>query len=172
MSAIGIIRKDPQYKKFSELWTRLQRDFDVDSTVSECHALHTSRLSTQIKDSKGQFSPQMLLEASAVDLSNRSRMSFLAANLQLRLSKFKSALEAIDNYINNKYCAEAGFRTIDERKKFCRRVLKEYIMYYEKGAAALEFVEALIKDIDQAGYNLRNMVDCLKLLSETKGKII
>lgn len=169
---IKTIRKDPQYKKFKTVWVRVQKDLDIDVAVEECKILHNARLSTKIKDNKGQFSPQQLFDANAIDLSTRSRMSFIAANLQLRLSKLDSALDAIQNYILNTYSKDIGVRTIDGQKKFVRRVLKQYIELYEQGKAALEFIQVLIRDIDQTGYAMRNMVDCVKLLSETKGKVI
>lgn len=169
---IKTIRKDPQYKKFKTVWIRIQKDLDIEVAVEECKILHNARLSTKIKDNKGQFSPQEIFDANAIDLSTRSRMSFIAANLQLRLSKLNSALDAIQNYILNSYQNEIGIKTIDGQKKFLRRVLKAYIELYDQGKAALEFIQFLIKDIDQTGYAMRNMVDCLKLLSETKGKVI
>lgn len=169
---VATVKKDSQFTEFKNVWTRLIKDFDPDSAVSECQALHNSRLSTKIRDNKGQFSPQMLIDASAIDLSTRSRMSYIAANLQLRLSKLESAIDAMDNLITSKYCPEFEIKTVDDKRKFVKRVLKSYVITFEKGKAALEFIEALIKDIDQAGFNLRNMVDCVKLLSETKGKII
>lgn len=169
---IKTIREDKEYKKFKTIWTRIQKDLDIETAIEECKILHNARLSTKIKDNKGQFSPQQLFDANAIDLSSRSRMSFIAANLQLRLSKLDSALDAVQNYILNTYSKEIGVKTIDGQKKFIRRVLKQYIQLYEQGKAALTFIEVLIKDIDQTGYSMRNMVDCVKLLSETKGKVI
>lgn len=171
-STIEEIRADEQFKKFKRMFLRVQKTITLDEYVAECQTLHASRLSTKISDSKGQFSPQMLMDANAIDLSSRSRMAFIAANLKLRLSKLESAMDAIDSYIVNQYGSQIQARTIDERKKFVHRVLKNYVQYIDECKAGLSFIEALMKDIDQSGFSMRNMVDCLKLLSETKGKII
>lgn len=165
---IAEIHKDPQYKKFKLMVERIQKTIDLESTIEECKTLHHSRISTKIKDSKGQFKPEMLIDANAIDLSNRARMTFIASELQLRLSKIDSAIDAIENYLVSTYADQYKLRTVDMRKKFVLRVIKNQHKYYQEGKACLEFIYALIKDIDQSGYHLRNMVDCIKILSEKK----
>lgn len=164
------ILNDDNYKKFKDTWGRIENTLKDEEAVEECKTLHNARLSTKIRDNKGQFSVQQLYDANAIDLSTRSRMVYLAANLKLRLSKLETAFDAIQNYIINRYTED--LRTIDAKNKFAKRVLNSYIKRINTANAALEFIEALIKDIDQSGYSMRNIVDCVKLLSETKGKII
>lgn len=169
---VSVIRADAAFKKFKTAWERISSGIDAEGAVEECKLLHVARKSAKLKDSKGQFSPQTLLDASAIDLSNRSRMVYVAADLQWRISKLDSAMDAVQNHITANYADKIPARTIDERKRFINNVLKNYVSEFDAAKAALTFIESLIKDIDQTGYGLRNMIDCLKLLSETKGKVL
>lgn len=168
MSNVSIVRKDKQYITFKALVVKIQQSVDLDAIIQECKVLHNSRISTKIKDNKGQFKPEMLIDANAIDLANRSRMAFLASDLQLKLSKLESAIEAFENYVVNEYSTAFQLRTVDMRKRFAESCMKNQLKYYKQGKATLEFINALIKDIDQAGFNLRNMVDLIKILSEKK----
>ena len=167
---MNAVLTDENYKKFKTTWARIEATLADEAAVEECKTLHNARLSTKIRDNKGQFSVQLLYDANAIDLATRSRMVFLAANLKLRLSKLETAFDAINTYIINKYTND--LRTIDAKNKYAKRILNSYIKRINTAHAALEFIEALIKDIDQSGFSMRNIVDCVKLLSETKGKII
>ena len=95
-------------------------------------------------------------------------MTYLASDLQLKLSKLDSAIEAFENYVVTNYSQAFQLSSVDARKRFARSCMKNQVKYYTQGKATLDFVNALIKDIDQTGYNLRNMVDLLKILSEKK----
>lgn len=164
------VRNDSEYQKFKTVFTKISGSYDLGQWVDEAKILYNARLATRIKDSKGQFSAQLLMDASAIDLSSRSRLAYIAAELRLKLSKMSSLLDAIYSYIYTNYCSE--IRTIEEKKQFISLVLKRYYKIYDDGNSALEFIESFIKDIDQSGYALKNMIECMKLLSETKGKII
>ena len=164
------VRNDSEYQKFKTLFTKICDSYDAQQWVNEAKLLYNARLSVRIKDSKGQFSPQLLMDASAIDLSSRSRLAFIAAELKLKLSKMSSLLDAIYSYIYTNYCG--NIRTIEEKKQFISLVLKRYYKVYDDDNSALEFIESFIKDIDQAGYGLKNMIECMKLLSETKGKVV
>lgn len=168
MSNIGIVHKDKQYATFKAIVAKVQQSVDLDAIVQECTVLHNSRISTKIKDNKGQFRPELLIDANAIDLSNRSRMTYLASDLQLKLSKLDSAIEAFENYVITNYSQAFQLNSVDARKRFARSCMKNQVKYYTQGKATLDFVNALIKDIDQTGFNLRNMVDLLKILSEKK----
>ena len=82
--------------------------------------------------------------------------------------KLNSAIEAFENYVINNYSSAFQLRTADSKKRFARLCMKNQIKYYEQCEATLNFINAMIKDIDQSGYNLRNMVDLIKILSERK----
>ena len=168
MSNIGIVHKDKQYATFKAIVAKVQQSVDLDAIVQECTVLHNSRISTKIKDNKGQFRPELLIDANAIDLSNRSRMTYLASDLQLKLSKLDSAIEAFENYVITNYSQAFQLNSVDARKRFACSCMKNQVKYYTQGRATLDFVNALIKDIDQTGFNLRNMVDLLKILSEKK----
>ena len=64
------------------------------------------------------------------------------------------------------------FTTENSRQSYINTVLKSYISEVDKAKSFIQLCDTLVKDIDQAGFNLRNMLDCLKLISETKGKVI
>lgn len=165
---ISDVHSDKHYITFNKIYIRIQKSIDIDAIIDECRVLHNSRISTKIKDNKGQFKPEMLIDANAIDLANRARMTYLASDLQLKLSKLNSAMEAFENYLLNEYSTAYQLKTVEARKRFAKLIMKTQLKYYQQGMAALDFINALIKDIDQTGYGLRNMVDLIKILSEKK----
>ena len=120
MSDVSVVHKDKQYATFKAIAVKIQQSLDLDSILSECRVLHNSRLSTKIKDNKGQFKPELLIDASAIDLSNRSRLVYLASDGQLKFSTRNSAIEASENYVINNYSTAFQLSTADSKKRFAR----------------------------------------------------
>lgn len=90
-----------------------------------------------------------------------------------KISVIGSFNSSISKHIYSNYLViEPSLKTEAQKNNFISDFLAVYKEYVKKGTPIVEMADAFIKDIDQAGFSLRNMMDCLKLLSETKGKII
>lgn len=113
------------------------------------------------------------MEASLQDLAARSRMVEIRVQLSRRLALLEALISSISKHIYSNYLViEPSLKTEAQKNNFISDFLAVYKEYVKKGTPIVEMADAFIKDIDQAGFSLRNMMDCLKLLSETKGKII
>lgn len=166
------IRNDDEYKKFKRI-IKLELDrLNIEQDQKEVLSLHSSRLSRSIYD-KRQYSAQVLIDASMMDLSFRSRIVEIRVKASLHVSIMQAAISSIKKYIYSKYVQNsAQFSTEASRQAYIDTVLKNYVKAVDAVESFLQLCDTIVKDIDQAGFNLRNMLECLKLLSETKGKIV
>lgn len=167
------IRADSKYTKFKEIMTKELGRIDLEADITELKTLHQTRQSRVLYGNKNKYSANVLMEASLQDLSARSRMVEIRVSLSNRLAVMESAIKAFSRYIYVEYVLnDPNYTTEAQRNNFISDVLVVWKEKVERGKIVLEMADAFIKDIDQAGYNLRNMMDCLKLLSETAGKVI
>ena len=167
---LAIIREDEEYKKFRKVIKLELERLNLEQDQKEVLSLHASRLSRTIYD-KRQYSAQILIDASMMDLAFRSRMVEIRVKASLHVSIMEAAISSIRKYLYSKY-VQSSFSNESARQSYIDTVLKAYLKEVEKAKAFLQLCDTLVKDIDQAAFNLRNMLECLKLLSETKGKII
>ena len=169
---LAVIRDDEEYKKFRKVIKLELERLNLAQDQKEVLSLHSSRLSRTIYD-KRQYSAQILIDASMMDLAFRSRIVEIRVKASLHISIMETAIASIKKYLYSKYIqTSASFGTENARQSYIDTVLKAYLKEVEKAKAFLQLCDTLVKDIDQAAFNLRNMLECLKLLSETKGKII
>lgn len=172
LSVLEQIREDSEFEKFKRVIKREKERLHLLEDEKEVLGLHASRISRTMYD-KRQYSAQALMDATSSDLAYRSRMVELRVKASLRISMMEAAIGSIRKYIYTKYVkANGAFSTEASRQAFIDTVLKSYITDVNEARALIELCDTLIKDIDQASFSLRNMLECLKLLSETKGKII
>lgn len=167
---LAVIRDDEEYKKFRKVIKLELERLNLDQDQKEVLSLHSSRLSRTIYD-KRQYSAQILVDASMMDLAFRSRMVEIRVKASLHVSIMEAAIASIRKYLYSKYI-QSNFSNEAARQSYIDTVLKSYLREVEKAKAFLQLCDTLVKDIDQAAFNLRNMLECLKLLSETKGKIV
>lgn len=169
---LSLIRDDTEYKKFRKVIKLELERLNLEQDQKEVLSLHASRVSRTIYD-KRQYSPHVLMDASTMDLAFRSRIVELRVKASLHISIMETAINSIKQYIYSKYVQNSNvFTTENSRQSYINTVLKSYISEVDKAKSFIQLCDTLVKDIDQAGFNLRNMLDCLKLISETKGKIV
>lgn len=172
VSLLGLIRADAEYKKFKLIVERTQGKLKIQEDLNEAFALHTSRLSPQMYDKK-QFSGKSLLEAHAKDLAARSRMERIRTNATLNLSYLHEAEKAMSNYVLDKYKDDMSeFSNAEMRKAFLGRLLRVSYSISSEGQTMLDILDKLIKDIDQAGFNLKGMLGALELITNAKGSVL
>lgn len=172
VSFIGVVRADEEYKKFKRIVEQTQSRLNIVADLNEAFALHTSRLSPTMYDKK-QFSAKSILEAHAKDLQARSRMETLRSKATLHLSYLDAAEKALTDYVVDKYKEHmSDFSNQEQRKAFLGRVLKTAAAISKEGETMLKILDNLIKDIDQAGFQLKGMLSALELIVNAKGKVL
>lgn len=171
-NTLVLIRDDAEYKKFRKVIKLELERLNLEQDQKEVLSLHASRISRTIYD-KRQYSPHVLMDASTMDLAFRSRIVEIRVKASLHISIMEAAISSIRQYIYTKYVQNNNiFSTENARQSYISTVLKSYISEADKAKSFIILCDTIVKDIDQAGFNLRNMLECLKLISETKGKII
>jgi hypothetical protein len=170
---VKAVRADPNYLKFQRILETVRKRVDLDASLKEALGLHASRTSRNITG-ENRYSPKVIIDASLKDLSFRARLVELRVKNDLQLSTLREAIDAMRRHISTEYSDELrDFPTVDQRRSFVDRVLKNSKEFLAEGEAFLETADALIKDIDQAGHTIRHIIECLKLLSGAQaGKVV
>jgi hypothetical protein len=91
----------------------------------------------------------------------------------VQLSILHEAVRSIRKYISTEYADDLReFSTVEQRRSFVDRTVKSALAFLEEGDTLIETLDHLIKDIDQAGFRLRDSTEVLKLLSEGRGRVL
>jgi len=169
MSLVKQIKTDPNYVKFTKIVENVRKRVDIEGSLNEALGLHASRTSRNITGEK-RYSPKTLIDANLKDLSYRARMVEIRVKNDIQLSVLREAISAMRRHISTEYSDELrDFSTAEQRKSFVDRVIKSANEFIAEGEALLGTLDTLIKDIDQGGFAVRNIIECLKLLDGAKG---
>lgn len=173
MKLIKEIRESVSYKKYSGILERARSKIDLDSLRDEALGLHRSRTSRSLYSGK-KYSMKYLHDALLKDLAFRARLVEIRVNIDIPISEVEEAVKVIRRLVITEYDdALREYSTSDVRKSFVDRVLKSGIDFIAEGHIILKVIDTLIKDLDQASHNMRNIVETLKLLDGSKsGKVL
>lgn len=163
------VRSGDTYAQFKKIINTAKTKIDLDGGMKEALGLHAGRLSRGIRG-KDRYSPMVIIDASLMDLSYRSRLVEIRVKNDVQLATVREAIEAMRRHISTEYSDELReFSTASLRNAFVDRVVKNANEFLAEGEAFLNTLDALIKDIDQAGFHINKVVECLKLLDGKKG---
>lgn len=166
---ISAIREEESYKKFKKIVLVARGRIDAERDKAEALASHASRVSRRMYGQK-QFSPKSLMEASSQDMSIRSRLVEIRVQCSLTTSMLDAAIDGMRGYISTEYSDDLKvFKTIGDRKAFLDRIVKGALDLMAEGSTVVDLIDTLVKDIDATSHQLRQMVECLKLLDQSKG---
>ena len=162
------IRGDGEYVKFKTIFERTRERVDLEKDLTEVLNLHAGRTSRKLYGDK-QYSVKALIDASLKDMSYRSRMVEIRVRASVQISILQEAIGALRKYLSTEYADDLReFGTVAERKSFVDRVLKTPLAYIEEANSLLDTIDIILKDLDQASFGLRNMLECLKLLDSSR----
>ncbi len=166
---IATIREQQQYKKFKAIVSVARDRLKIEADRSEALSLHAGRTSRKLFGEK-QYSPKSILDASMVDLSYRARLVEMRVQCSLTISTLDAGVDAIKRYITTEFSDDLeAYKTVGQRKDFVDRIVASALDLVSEGEGLIAMLDTLIKDIDAASFQLRNAMEILKLLSETKG---
>lgn len=104
------------------------------------------------------------------DLSFRSRLVEIRVKVSVELSNLIEATKSIRRYLMTEFAEDLReFSTADQRKSFVDRIIKPGLDYEAEAQSIVDLVDLIIRDIDQAGFSFRNIVETLKLMDGSKG---
>ena len=165
---IELIKADPAYATFRNIVRNTQKSLNIQNSLDDALSLHNSRV---LRDLKGEqrYSPKLLIDANLTDLSFRSRLVDMRVRNDVKLSTLREALDAIRGHISTQYSTELkSFSTVDQRRAFVDRAVKNSAQLLADGEALLTTIDALIKDIDQSNFHFKTIIECLKLMDSSK----
>ena len=168
------VRSGDTYTQFKKVVETVKNRADVEGGTKEALSLHATRLSRGIRG-KDRYSPMLIVDACLQDLSIRARLVEIRVKNDLQFATLKEAIDSMRRHITTEYNDELKeeFSTAEQRRAFVDRVVKNAKAYLAEGEAFVSMVDAIIKDIDQAGYQIKAIVECLKLLDGSKsGKVV
>lgn len=168
---ISKLKKDRRYKRYLTILDNVKSSINLDSDRLEATNLHTTRTVRSLTGKK-RFSAKAIMTAITTDLSVRARLVEIRQNNSIKLSLVESATEAIHSHIRTNHASVMrGLSNEASRRAMLEELTLDAISLQRDIHAVVELLDYFIKDIDQAGYAVRNMVEILKLLDSSK-KII
>ena len=164
------IRNDPKYKTFKRIITTAQERLStLERDRKEIFALNSTRLSRKLYTGK-KYSPSAVMEASACDMSARTRLVELRTRTSFHMGTIEKAMEAFQDHVQTEYKEELReYSTEAQRKSFIRRTQQIANSIVVDGKDLLDLCDRVIDDIDKASYQLSNMTKLIEKLSQSIG---
>ena len=165
-SLLKVIRTNPNYKNFLTIVETVTARIDIEGATTEALGLHAGRLSRALHGEK-RYSPKAIVDANMQDISNRARLVEIRVKHDKQLALLKSAIDAMRRHISTEYSDDLrDFSTVEQRRSFVDRVLKSSVQLHEEGEALIATLDALIRDLDQTSYAMKNIVACLQMVQD------
>lgn len=166
------VKVDPKFTKFRRIVTNTQDRLNLEADRQEAFALHASRTSRTLRG-KAQYSPKALMDASLTDLSARARLVEIRVKASYHLGLLDEAMDAMRRHMITQYNDEIRkYSNEAQRNALVQRIQGSAKDTAEEGKEFMAMLDTIIKDIDQAGFSLRTMMESLKLLDGSKGRVL
>lgn len=166
------LKSDPNYKKYRNVLKTVRSRLKIEEDMDEVLGLHAGRTSRRIFGER-QFSPKTIYEATAQDLSIRARLVEIRQRTSVQTSLLSGAIEQLHKYIRTAYRSSMrGLSNEASRRASLDEVTASGNELLTESHTLIDTVDNIIRDIDQAGHSIRHMVEILKLLDSSKGKVI
>jgi gas vesicle protein len=157
-----MVASDPEYKKFVRILKLTDEKVSFDNMVKELENMHASRIVRQLHLKTPGVNT--LIKTSMQEASYRSRCAeiWLIVNKMKRL--LDTATETIHDYIMANYANSLGVKTKGERVTMVNAILKRAYTRLNELEQIAEHAETVMKDIDQAAWNLSKALQGLELI--------
>lgn len=172
MSLIKQIREDGEYRKFKKILEGVRERLKIEKDRNEALSLHAGRTSRKLHG-KQQYSLKSLIDASLNDLAARSRLVEVRVQCSIQIDLLHDAAKAMKQHITTEFHEELKeYKTVGQRTAVIERVIKASLETESEGHALIKMLDDLIGDIDKSSFQLRNMLEALKLLAEKPGQVV
>jgi hypothetical protein len=150
------------YKKFQRIVTSIRDTFDPGKIEQEIKSLHAGRLARGF-GSASKVNPKNMMDASVRELANRSRLVEIRVGLVEHAVNLRKATGALKDYLLSEYQIE-GLKTKTDRLAYYSRYFRQANFLYDEVDRLIDACDHFVKDIDQAGYNLKIIKECLDMI--------
>lgn len=165
------LKRDDTYKRYRSILRTVREGLNLEKTLKEAGYLHRNRKSRLLHEAR--VSPTKLQEAILVDMSNRSRMVELKALLLNEQELLKTAISHGKKHVRATYAdLLVGYGSTKEAQLMVvEKVFSSGTSFLAEVDSAVEILDVFIKDIDQAGFGLRNVTETLKMVLDRKENV-
>lgn len=167
-SLLKLIRKDPVVKKALEITDNVGALTNLIKIENEAKLLHQERTSRELY--KQRPSAVDVYQASLQDLAARARVSELKANLYVNARALEIAYDQAAAHTATRFAdmiREYATNKAD-RTAIVDTALKKIVKLREQLRSTDSLLDLYIKDIDSAGYALRNATELIKQIADHK----
>ena len=160
------IKKDKRYKKLLHILEVAQSRIDVERDRNEAFTMHSGLLVRQLYG-KNVFSTKKVLTAIAQLQANRSRLVEIRSRAAEHISYLHQGVVAFKRYCMANY-EFSGYKTKEQRDSLLDKPMRPVLDFIAEVDTLIDVLDTFIKDIDQAGFGVRNIVEVLKLLDSSR----
>lgn len=162
------VKQDEVYLRYRNILKTVRTAVSIESVLKEGKFLHKSRKSRVLFEAR--VSPQKLQDALLNDMSNRSRLTELKVLLMNQQELLSTTITIGKKHVRSQYAdlvqrygstKEAQLLVVDRIFASGNEVLAEI-------DNAVDILDLYIKDIDNAGYALRNVTETLRMVLDRK----
>jgi hypothetical protein len=167
---LDLANKDKRVKALHKQLQKGAYHVDLGGIEKEADSLHLSRDVRSLKAEEIlQKFQKKFIQAALQNQAYRSRLVEMKVKCFRLQAKLEEHLDAIRGYLAVKYPnALKQFKTIGDRKAAINSVLEEPIAMLRKLELKDAELEIYIKDIDQTGYALKNIMDAMAYNKDNK----
>ena len=105
------------------------------------------------------------------DISYRSRMVEIRVNITERRDRLHTTIDVVRRHITVEYGSYSEVRSIAGKRQFFDRFFREGLELISRMDTIIDMLDHFIKDIDQAGYGLKNAVAILQMIYRPENKV-
>lgn len=164
------LAEDDTYLRFRNIVRTIQKRINVEKNLIEARSLHGARTVRTLKGTAP--SATALYEATVREAATRARLTEIKITLYVEEQLLKASLDATISHLRTAYDLSFVGNTQEDRKLVVRSILRSGYKLHDELTSAINILDLIVKDIDQAGYSTRNLIDIVKIQTERPGQTI
>lgn len=160
------IAEDERVERYTRIARSVKKNINLSRLDEEMARLHAGRKSRTLF---GRVpGPDVVIEASLQNSQTRSRLAEMRLECTQQQALLKSATDTIRRYLVSEYGALTGLRTKIERSDYFSQYIERGTKLLHELDSFVSRVDYLIRDIDQTGYDLKAVIDCMNIVYSHK----
>lgn len=164
------LREDSTFQQYRRIVSTIEGRVTITKFVIEARSLHGARTMRTLKGTAP--SSDKVYDAIVRDAATRSRLVEMEIALLVERDLLKSAMAAVSAHLQSSYDLGELARTLTDKRTLIKKILKRGHSLLDEMESAKDALDLIIKDIDQAGFAARNMVEIIKLRVERPAHVV
>lgn len=156
------IRESKVFKRYQRILRDIVSSLDIGKIKAETRMMHAGRKSRSLNIKK--LNPKDLVEANLTDVSCRSRFVEIRVSLTDSVESLKKTVKAVKRHIFVEYSDNIPYKTRADKLMYFDRFFREAEDLLSELDHLVESLDFYVKDIDQAGFALKNAANMLEMI--------